>query len=80
MIEESNHTHFGLGGSVWTSNVERGEELVQRIESGTGWVNHHLDLIPFAPFGGSKWSGVGYENGKWGYEEFTEMQVVNAKK
>jgi acyl-CoA reductase-like NAD-dependent aldehyde dehydrogenase len=79
-IEEANHTHYGLGGSVWTSNVERGEQLVQRLESGTGWVNQHMDITPFAPFGGCKWSGLGYENGKWGYEEFTEMQVVNAKR
>ena len=80
VFEEANRTHYGLGGSVWTSDLELGEQLVQRIESGTGWVNQHMDITPFAPFGGCKWSGVGYENGKWGYEEFTEMQVVNAKK
>ena len=80
VITEANHTHYGLGGSVWTSNLERGEQLAQQIESGTGWVNQHMDITPFAPFGGCKWSGLGYENGKWGYEEFTEMQVINAKK
>jgi acyl-CoA reductase-like NAD-dependent aldehyde dehydrogenase len=79
-FEEANQTHYGLGGSVWTSNLERGEQLVQRLESGTGWVNHHMDILPNVPFGGSKWSGLGYENGRWGYEEFTELQVVNAKK
>ena len=79
-IDEANRTHYGLGGSIWTSNLSRGQELVQRIESGTGWVNQHMDITPFAPFGGCKWSGVGYENGKWGFEEMTEMQVVNAKK
>jgi len=80
VLTEANHTHYGLGGSVWTSNLERGEQLAQQIESGTGWVNQHMDITPFAPFGGCKWSGLGYENGKWGYEEFTEMQVINAKK
>jgi acyl-CoA reductase-like NAD-dependent aldehyde dehydrogenase len=80
VLAEANRTHYGLGGSVWTSNLERGEKLVQEIESGTGWVNQHMDITPFAPFGGCKWSGLGYENGKWGYEEFTEMQVVNVKK
>jgi acyl-CoA reductase-like NAD-dependent aldehyde dehydrogenase len=79
-IEQANRTHFGLGGSVWTSNLERGMELVQELESGSGWVNHHMDITPFAPFGGSKWSGIGYENGRWGFEAFTELQVVNAKK
>ena len=79
-MEQANNTHYGLGASVWTGNAKRGEELIQEIESGTGWVNQHLDLTPSTPFGGCKWSGLGYENGKWGYEEFTELQVVNMKK
>jgi acyl-CoA reductase-like NAD-dependent aldehyde dehydrogenase len=79
-LEQANRTHYGLGASVWTSDVRRGEELVRELESGTGWVNQHMDITPYAPFGGSKWSGLGYENGKWGYEEFTELQVVNTKK
>jgi acyl-CoA reductase-like NAD-dependent aldehyde dehydrogenase len=79
-VEQANRTHYGLGGSIWTGNVERGIELVQELECGTGWVNHHMDITPYAPFGGCKWSGLGYENGRWGYDEFTELQVVNAKK
>ena len=79
-IEQANRTHYGLGGSIWTGNLTRGMELVQELECGTGWVNHHMDITPYAPFGGCKWSGLGYENGRWGYDEFTEMQVVNAKK
>ena len=58
----------------------RGVELVQELDSGTGWVNQHMDVTPYAPFGGSKWSGLGYENGRWGFEAFTDLQVVNVKK
>ena len=79
-IGQANRTHYGLGGSVWTSNLQRGVELVQELESGTGWVNQHMDVTPIAPFGGSKWSGLGYENGRYGYEAFTDLQVVNASK
>jgi acyl-CoA reductase-like NAD-dependent aldehyde dehydrogenase len=75
---QANHTHYGLGGSVWTSNVEKGEELAQRLECGTAWVNQHMQLGPTIPFGGVKWSGVGRENGHWGIDEFCELQVVNA--
>ena len=57
--------------------VERGEELAQRLESGTAWVNQHLALAPTIPFGGVKWSGIGRENGPWGVDEFCELQVVN---
>lgn len=80
VFAEANQGHFGLGGSIWTSDIERGEKLIQRLESGTGWVNHHMDILPNVPFGGCKWSGLGYEGGRWGYEEFTELQVVNSKK
>ena len=79
-LEQANRTHYGLGASVWTSDPARGAQIVRELESGTGWVNHHMDITPFAPFGGAKWSGIGYENGRWGYEAFTEMQVVNVKK
>ena len=79
-LEQANRTHYGLGASVWSGDAARAESVVQEIESGTGWVNQHLDLTPATPFGGCKWSGIGYENGKWGYAEFTEMQVVNRKK
>ncbi|MBI3785118.1 MAG: aldehyde dehydrogenase family protein [Deltaproteobacteria bacterium] len=79
-LEQANRTHFGLGGSIWTSDLQRGEALAQELDSGTGWVNHHMDILPFTPFGGAKWSGIGCENGPWGYKEFTAMQVVNVKK
>jgi acyl-CoA reductase-like NAD-dependent aldehyde dehydrogenase len=79
-IAQANATHYGLGGSIWTSNLEKGTALAQELESGTAWVNHHMDITPYAPFGGAKWSGIGHENGRWGYEAFTELQVVNTKK
>jgi len=75
---QANRTHHGLGGSIWTSDFARGEELAERLESGTAWVNQHLALGPTIPFGGTKWSGIGRENGPWGIEEFCELQVVNA--
>ena len=79
-IERANATMFGLSGSVWTTDVERGRELAGELECGTAWVNQHLAILPNAPFGGSKWSGIGYENGPWGLAAFTELQTVNATK
>jgi acyl-CoA reductase-like NAD-dependent aldehyde dehydrogenase len=43
-------------------------------------VNQHPDFGPHVPFGGAKWSGIGYENGRRGYEEFTRAQVLSVKK
>ncbi len=75
-IERANATHFGLGGSVWSADTERALELAARLECGTGWVNQHGGLSPDAPFGGRKWSGIGYENGRWGLEGFSEIQTL----
>jgi acyl-CoA reductase-like NAD-dependent aldehyde dehydrogenase len=79
-VERANRTNFGLSGSVWSSSPERGAEVASRLECGTAWVNQHLAIVPFAPFGGAKWSGIGVENGKWGLLGFTEIQTVNVAK
>ena len=63
---------------MWTNDVARGEEIAQRLECGTAWVNQHMSMSAKVPFGGVKWSGLGRENGKWGIEAFCELQVVNA--
>ena len=36
-------------------------------------------VLPLAPFGGSKWSGIGYENGRWGLDSFCQLQVINVR-
>jgi acyl-CoA reductase-like NAD-dependent aldehyde dehydrogenase len=76
-IERANAPHFGLGGSVWSNNVERAAELARELDCGTAWVNQHLNVMPSTPFGGAKWSGIGVENGPWGLLGFTEIQTVN---
>jgi acyl-CoA reductase-like NAD-dependent aldehyde dehydrogenase len=74
-VERANATHFGLSGSVWSGDPERGAEVAARLECGTAWTNTHLVLQPHQPFGGAKWSGLGVENGPWGLLGFTEIQV-----
>jgi acyl-CoA reductase-like NAD-dependent aldehyde dehydrogenase len=76
-IARTNDTEYGLGGSVWTSNVDRGFEVASQMQSGTVWVNKSLD-IPFdVPFRGAKSSGIGGENGIEGLEEYTQARIVN---
>jgi acyl-CoA reductase-like NAD-dependent aldehyde dehydrogenase len=79
-LERANDSPFGLCGSIWTNDLERGSELATRLECGTSTVNRHGDFIPGAPFGGMKWSGYGRENGIRGLEECTEVQVVMVSK
>jgi len=77
-IDRANSTIYGLGGSVWTSDVERGMALAMRLDCGTAWVNQHFAIHPSAPFGGHKQSGLGYEGGLQGFHEYTQLQVLNA--
>jgi acyl-CoA reductase-like NAD-dependent aldehyde dehydrogenase len=77
-LERANATHFGLSASVWTSDAARGAEIARELDCGTAWVNQHIALSHHAPFGGSKWSGIGYENGQWGLDGFCQLQVINA--
>jgi acyl-CoA reductase-like NAD-dependent aldehyde dehydrogenase len=79
-IERANATMFGLSGSVWSSDPKKAADVASRLECGTAWVNQHLDILPTAPFGGAKWSGIGVENGRWGLLGFSETQVIDIAK
>ncbi|HVV36606.1 MAG TPA: aldehyde dehydrogenase family protein [Acidimicrobiales bacterium] len=74
-IDRANATHFGLSGSVWGADIDKANAVADQLECGTSWVNAHLVLQPHQPFGGFKWSGVGVENGPWGLDAFTDIQV-----
>ena len=76
-VDRANSTHFGLSGSVWSADPDRAAAVAEQLECGTAWVNTHLALAPHQPFGGAKWSGIGVENGPWGYYGFTELQVLH---
>ena len=76
-IERANNSHYGLAGSVWTSDTDAGVAVAERMETGTIWINESMNLSPFAPFGGHKQSGFGAEMGTEGLLEFTYPQVIS---
>ncbi|TWD13018.1 acyl-CoA reductase-like NAD-dependent aldehyde dehydrogenase [Streptomyces sp. T12] len=65
-VDAANGTGFGLGGSVWGTDLDRAEAVAERLECGTAWVNHHAELSLAQPFAGVKDSGVGVAGGTWG--------------
>ncbi len=75
-VARANDTRYGLSGSVWSADPDRAAAVAARLECGTAFVNDHLTLQPYIPFGGMKWSGMGVENGPWGLAEFTALQVL----
>lgn len=77
VVARVNASPFGLAGSVWTADTDLGIAIARRLETGTIWINHALELRPGTPFAGRKQSGFGVENGMEGLLEFTTPQVVN---
>nr|WP_218946367.1 MULTISPECIES: aldehyde dehydrogenase family protein [Acinetobacter] len=77
VLQRSNATEFGLGGSVWSQNLELAENIASQMETGTVWINSHSDLSPAAVFGGWKLSGLGYSFGLDGLLLFTHKQAVH---
>ena len=79
-IARANGTEYGLGGTVWGADLELAYQVAAKMDSGTVWVNKHLDLPPDVPFVGAKQSGMGAEMGVEGLEEFTQPKVINLSK
>ncbi len=75
-IAAANDSQNGLGGSVWSSDVEKARMVARRMECGSVWINKHGAIQPNAPFGGVKSSGVGVEFGEEGLAEYTDIQVL----
>lgn len=80
VIQRANDSEYGLSGTIWTGNVERGTEIALRIQAGTVWVNKHLDGPMDVPFGGAKQSGIGRAKGVEGLKAFTQGKIINIAK
>ena len=75
-IALANDSTFGLGGALWTGDVERGKQLARRIETGAVFINGMTASDPRLPFGGVKHSGYGRELSYLGIREFMNIQTV----
>jgi succinate-semialdehyde dehydrogenase/glutarate-semialdehyde dehydrogenase len=75
-IAVANGTEFGLGASLWTSDMERAPLLSRRIEAGAVFINAVVASDARLPFGGIKQSGYGRELGSHGIREFTNIKTV----
>jgi acyl-CoA reductase-like NAD-dependent aldehyde dehydrogenase len=75
-IELANNSDFGLGGNLWTGNIERGRALARHLESGGVFINGMTASDPRLPFGGIKHSGYGRELSSFGIREFVNIKTI----
>jgi succinate-semialdehyde dehydrogenase/glutarate-semialdehyde dehydrogenase len=74
----ANDSDFGLGGSVFTRDVARGERVASRIETGMMFINNIDWTDADLPFGGIKDSGYGRELGSMGIQQFVNSKLVRS--
>ena len=72
----ANDSEFGLGGSIFTADIERGKRLASRLDTGMVFINHPTWTSPELPFGGIKNSGYGRELSSLGIQEFVNKKLV----
>ncbi len=75
-VRLANASRFGLGGSVWTADLARGERLARQIRSGAVFVNAMTASHPHLPFGGAGDSGYGRELSREGLRAFTNAKTI----
>jgi acyl-CoA reductase-like NAD-dependent aldehyde dehydrogenase len=72
----ANDSPFGLGSSVWTSDLARAERAAAEIDAGYTWINSPTKVYDELPFGGVKNSGLGREHGSEAFDHYTDLKSV----
>lgn len=75
-IALANDSPFGLGGSVFTQDIERGKRVADQIDTGMVFINHPTWTQADLPFGGTKGSGYGREMAELGLQEFVNKKLI----
>jgi aldehyde dehydrogenase (NAD+) len=75
-IQIANSTEYGLGGGLWTNNLQRAHRVAAAMRSGMVWINCYKRVNPGSPFGGVGSSGYGREMGFEAMHDYTDAKSV----
>jgi aldehyde dehydrogenase (NAD+) len=75
-IRTANESQYGLGGGVWTKDLDRAFRVARGVRTGTMWVNTFLEVRSGTPFGGYKQSGYGREVHKAALQHYTQKKTI----
>jgi betaine-aldehyde dehydrogenase len=75
-LQIANGTEYGLGGGLWTNNLQRAHRFAREMKSGMVWINCYKRVNPASPFGGTGMSGYGREMGFEAMREYTQVKSV----
>lgn len=76
LIKMANDSEYGLGGGVFTKNINRALRVAEALETGRVWVNHYNSIPEGAPFGGYKKSGIGRETHKMILDAYSQVKNI----
>jgi acyl-CoA reductase-like NAD-dependent aldehyde dehydrogenase len=77
-VRLANDSAYGLSGSVWTNDADRGLDVARRIRTGSFGINQPYSMDPAGPFGGVKDSGIGRELGREGLEGYLDTKAISS--
>ncbi len=79
VLSLANDTAYGLGGSVWSRDIDHATALAERMQVGTAWINQHGAFTASLPMAFAKESGVGSDYAEFGLAEHSRVMLINAR-
>ena len=76
VLDIANGTEYGLGGGLWTNDLQRAHRVAKHMRAGMVWINCYKRVNPGSPFGGVGQSGYGREMGFEAMNDYTEAKSV----